>query len=222
MNTMFSLPDDPAISHLASCDPDWVPLITRVGPCGLKPRLEREPYEALVRAIAYQQLHGRAAEAILTRFLALYSTATFPTPAEVLATEESVLRSCGFSASKIASIRGIAQGTLDGLVPALAMATTLPDDELIARLVTLRGVGRWTVEMFLMFALGRPDVLPTDDFGVREGWRILKKLPEQPKPKVLAEIGRAWSPYRSTAAWYLWRAAEEGKMAAATYKNPVA
>ncbi|MEZ0245017.1 MAG: DNA-3-methyladenine glycosylase [Methylophilaceae bacterium] len=222
MNTMPSLPDGPAISHLASCDPDWAPLIARIGPCGLKPRLEREPYEALVRAIAYQQLHGRAAEAILARFLALYSTATFPTPAEVLATEESVLRSCGFSASKIASIRGIAQGTLDGLVPALAMATTLADDELIARLVTLRGIGRWTVEMFLMFALGRPDVLPADDFGVREGWRVLKKLPEQPKPKVLAEIGRTWSPYRSTAAWYLWRAAEEAKMTATKYKNPVA
>lgn len=222
MSSMPSLPDDPAISHLASCDPDWAPLIARIGPCGLKPRLEREPYEALVRAIAYQQLHGRAAEAILARFLALYPKATFPTPAEVLATEESVLRSCGFSASKIASIRGIAQGTLDGLVPALAMATNLPDDQLIARLVTLRGVGRWTVEMFLMFALGRPDVLPADDFGVREGWRVLKKLPEQPKSKVLAEIGLVWSPYRSTAAWYLWRAAEEAKKTAATYKNPVA
>jgi DNA-3-methyladenine glycosylase II len=221
MNTPTPSPD-PAITHLSACDPDWASLIARVGPCGLTPRLEREPYEALVRAIAYQQLHGRAAEAILARFLALYPASVFPTPAEILATEESVLRGCGFSASKIASIRGIAQGTLDGLVPALAVATALSDEELIERLVTLRGVGRWTVEMFLMFALGRPDILPTDDFGVREGWRALKKLSEQPKPKVLAEIGLAWSPYRSTAAWYLWRAAEEAKKVAATYQNPVA
>jgi DNA-3-methyladenine glycosylase II len=213
---------DPAAIHLSACDPVWASLIARIGPCGLTPRLEREPYEALVRAIAYQQLHGRAAEAILARFLALYPASAFPAPAEILATEESVLRGCGFSASKIASIHGIAQGTLDGLVPALAVATTLSDAELIERLVTLRGVGRWTVEMFLMFALGRPDILPTDDFGVREGWRALKKLPEQPKPKVLAEIGLAWSPYRSTAAWYLWRAAEEAKKVATTYQNPVA
>lgn len=222
MNTTSPLPADAAIRHLAACDPDWTALIGQVGPCGLKPRQEREPYEALVRAIAYQQLHGKAAEAILTRFLTLFSASPFPTPAEVLATEESVMRGCGFSASKIASIRGIAQGTLDGLVPDLTIATGLSDEALIARLVTLRGVGRWTVEMLLMFSLGRPDVLPVDDFGVREGWRVLKKLPEQPKPKALAEIGLAWSPYRSTAAWYLWRAAEQAKLATATYKNPLA
>lgn len=217
---------DPALQHLAACDPDWAALIARIGPCDLKPRREREPYEALVRAIAYQQLHGRAAEAILARFLALYPGAAFPSPAQVLATEDNLLRACGFSASKIASIRGIAQGTLDGLVPSLAVAADVPDAELIARLVTLRGVGRWTVEMFLIFGLGRPDILPVDDFGVREGWRVLKALPEQPKPKALAGIGLAWSPYRSTAAWYLWRAAEQARIARAAnsqgYKNPVA
>lgn len=222
----LALTTDPATAHLVASDPDWEALIARIGPCGLKPRLEREPYEALVRAIAYQQLHGRAAEAILARFLALYPGAVFPSPEQVLATEESLLRGCGFSASKIASIRGIAQGTLEGLVPSLTIATGLPDEELIARLVTLRGVGRWTVEMFLIFALGRPDILPVDDFGVREGWRVLKALPEQPKPKVLADIGLAWSPYRSTAAWYLWRAAEQAKIgntaSSQTYKNPVA
>lgn len=215
-------PDTSATLHLAACDPDWATLIARVGPCGLTPRLEREPYEALVRAIAYQQLHGKAAEAILARFIALFPESPFPLPHDVLAKEEIALRGCGFSASKIASIRGIAQGTLDGLVPSLALATELSDEELIARLVTLRGVGRWTVEMFLMFALGRPDILPVDDFGVREGWRVLKSLPQQPKPKALAAIGLAWSPYRSTAAWYLWRAAELAKNTGKAYPNPVA
>ena len=211
---MHTSDTDPASQYLAALDPDWAALIARVGPCGLQPKLEREPYEALVRAIAYQQLHGRAAEAILARFLALYPEAAFPAPAAVLATADAVLRGCGFSAAKIVSIRGIAAGTLSGLVPSLDAATRLSDAELISRLVTLRGVGRWTVEMLLMFALGRPDVLPVDDFGVREGWRVLKNLDTQPKPKALAQLGAAWSPYRSTAAWYLWRAAELAKAAA--------
>lgn len=205
-----------AARHLADLDPDWAALIAKVGPCGLRLRPERDPYEALVRAIAYQQLHGRAAEAILTRFLALYPDSAFPTPAQLLATEEPLLRACGFSASKIASIRGIATATQNGLVPSLVVAQELDDEALIARLVQLRGVGRWTVEMFLIFTLGRPDVLPVDDFGVREGWRALKSLPAQPKPKELAEIGKAWSPYRTVAAWYLWRSAELAKVSAAS------
>lgn len=203
-----------ASRHLAGLDQDWAALIGQIGPCGLRMRPEREPYEALVRAIAYQQLHSRAAEAILARFLALYPGKSFPSPEELLATEEALLRNCGFSVSKIASIRGIASGTIEGLVPSQASAATLSDEELIARLTQLRGVGRWTVEMLLIFTLGRPDVLPVDDFGVREGWRVLKSLPAQPKPKALAEIGLAWSPYRTVAAWYLWRAAEQAKSSA--------
>lgn len=200
-----------ATDHLAASDPDWAALIARIGPCTLVLKPQRQPYEALVRAIAYQQLHGRAAEAILGRFLALYPGKPFPLPEDVLATEEAVMRACGFSASKVVTIHGIAAGAQNGVVPALQAAGTLSDEELIARLITLRGVGRWTVEMLLMFTLGRPDILPVDDFGVREGWRVFKSLDAQPQPKVLAEIGKAWSPYRSTAAWYLWRAAEEGK-----------
>jgi DNA-3-methyladenine glycosylase II len=201
-----------ATDHLAASDADWAALITRIGPCTLALKNQRSPYEALVRAIAYQQLHGRAAEAILGRFLALYPGKPFPLPEDVLATEETVMRACGFSASKVVTIQGIAAGAQNGVVPTLQAAGGLSDEELIARLITLRGVGRWTVEMLLMFTLGRPDILPVDDFGVREGWRRLKSLDAQPKPKVLAEIGKAWSPYRSTAAWYLWRAAEEGKL----------
>jgi len=197
--------------HLAAMDGDWAALVGEVGPCGMQIHSERQPYESLVRTVAYQQLHGRAAKAILDRFMALYPDTAFPEPERVLATDETVLRGCGFSASKIATIRGIAEKTLDGTVPTRQAAEALADDELIRRLVTLRGVGRWTVEMLLMFTLGRPDILPVDDFGVREGWRMLKSLPEQPKPRELAEIGKAWSPFRSAAAWYLWRATERAK-----------
>jgi DNA-3-methyladenine glycosylase II len=199
-----------AIRHLSASSPAFADLISRVGPCGLTVE-PREPYEALVRAISHQQLHARAAEAILGRFIALYPGIAFPTPEMVLATEETVLRGCGLSRSKMAAIQDIAAHVLNGTVPSAADAAGLDDEALIARLTTIRGVGRWTVEMLLMFTLGRPDVLPVDDFGVREGWRLLQKEPTQPRPKALAEIGLAWAPHRSTAAWYLWRAADEGK-----------
>lgn len=208
------LPDalrTPANAHLVASDPAWFGLISKVGPCGLTAgtdRTLRSPYEALMRAIAYQQIHGRAAEAILGRFLAHFPGQSFPEPAAVLALDESVMRACGFSAAKTATLRGIAQGVVDGIVPTRAEAEALSDDALVARLTTLRGVGRWTVEMLLMFTLLRPDVLPIDDFGVREGWKVLKGLEHQPRPKALAETGQAWAPYRSTAAWYLWRALE--------------
>lgn len=198
-----------AQAHLAAADSDLAALIARVGPCRLQLHPQREPYEALVRAIAHQQLHGRAAEAILGRFTALYPGSAFPLPAQLLATEETLLRSVGFSMAKIATIRGIATATLEGLVPQRREAQRLADAELIERLVTLRGVGRWTVEMLLIFTLGRTDVLPVDDFGVREGWKRIKGLAAQPKPRELAQIGAAWSPWRSVAAWYLWRPAEK-------------
>ena len=204
-------PFGPAVAHLAASDPDWTSLIARVGRCGLHPKREREPYEALIRAVAYQQLHARAAEAILNRFLALYPDVSFPSPTSILATDGNILRACGFSAAKVMTIRGIAEGVLDGIVPAMSAALVMTDEELISRLVSLRGIGRWTVEMFLIHTLERPDVLPIDDFGVREGWRVMKSLSKQPLPKELSKIGLAWSPYRSTATWYLWQAAEEFK-----------
>ena len=204
-------PFGPAVAYLAALDPDWAGLIARVGRCGLQPKPKREPYEALIRAVAYQQLHARAAEAILNRFLALYLDVSFPSPTSILATDENILRACGFSAAKVMTIRGIAEGTLDGVVPIRSDALAMTDEELISRLVSLRGIGRWTVEMFLIFTLERPDVLPIGDFGVREGWRVMKSLPKQPLPKELSKIGLAWSPYRSTATWYLWQAADEFK-----------
>jgi DNA-3-methyladenine glycosylase II len=200
----------PACAHLASADPAFAALIARIGPC-LLPITPREPYEALIRAIAHQQLHARAAENILGRFVALYPDHDFPPPDHVLATDDAALRSCGFSGSKAAAIRDIAARRLDGTVPGHTDAALLEDGALIERLTTIRGVGRWTVEMLLIFTFGRPDILPVDDFGVREGWRRIQGLDAQPRPKALAVLGEAWAPYRSTAAWYLWRAADEGK-----------
>jgi DNA-3-methyladenine glycosylase II len=123
----------------------------------------------------------------------------------LLDTDFDVMRACGFSARKIETIRGIAAATLSGVVPNLAAAQRLPDDELITRLSALKGIGRWTVEMFLIYSLDRPDILPVDDFGVREGYRLLKSLDVAPTPKAMALIGDAWSPHRTAAAWYLWR-----------------
>ena len=195
--------------HLAAADADMAALSARIGPCTAAPK-PREPYEALVRAIAHQQLHGRAAEAILGRLIALHPD-PFPLPHQLQATPDEAMRACGFSASKVAALRDIAAHTLDGTVPGAAAAQEMSDDALIAALVTIRGVGRWTVEMLLISTLGRPDVLPVDDFAVREGWRLIKRLDVQPRPRELARIGEAWAPWRSTAAWYLWRAADEGK-----------
>lgn len=203
--------------------PDWsaaerklarAPVLRRAvraaGPCGLAP-VAREPYEALVRAIAHQQVHGRAAEAMLARLLALHPGGGFP-PAPFLAgLPPEALRGCGFSGSKCAAIRDIAEKSALGVVPSLAEAAALADEALVERLLPLRGVGRWTVEMLLIFTLGRADVLPVDDFGVREGWRLLTGAEAQPRPRELAAIGAAWRPWRSVAAWYLWRAADAAK-----------
>ncbi len=200
-----------ALRHLRR-DPVLKGVIRRIGPCTLVP-VVREPYQALVSAITYQQLHGRAAETILGRFVALYPAHDFPPPALVLTTPVEAMRGCGLSGNKVAAIRDIAEKAVGGLVPSSEVAARLSDAALIERLVAIRGVGRWTVEMLLIFTLGRRDVLPIDDFGVREGWKVAAGLEAQPKPKELAVIGEAWAPYRSIAAWYLWRAADADKAA---------
>ncbi|MCT7306044.1 MULTISPECIES: DNA-3-methyladenine glycosylase family protein [Ralstonia] len=194
-----------AETFLATLDEDWARHIAAIGPCRHAAKPAREPYEALMRAIAYQQLHAKAGDAILGRFLALYPAAAFPAPQQVLATDEAALRTCGFSGTKLATIRGIAQAALDGVVPTREQALSMPDEALIDRLVTLRGVGRWTVEMLLIYTLERSDILPADDFGVRDGYRRLKRLDTTPTRKQMETLGLAWSPYRTVAAWYLWR-----------------
>ena len=197
-----------ASRHLAASDPDWARHIAAIGPCLHQATPGREPYEALVRAIAYQQLHARAAESILGRLLALFPEGSFPAPQQLLAVTPEAMRACGFSASKTATVQGIAQARLEGLVPSRQEALAMADEALIERLVALRGVGRWTVEMLLIYSLERMDILPADDFGVREGYRRLKGLEVQPTRKQMVAIGLAWSPFRTVAAWYLWRVAK--------------
>lgn len=195
-----------ACAHLAGLDPDWARHIAAVGPCLHAGTPGREPFEALVRAIAYQQLHARAAEAILGRLLALFPGQGFPSPAQLLQVTPQAMRCCGFSASKAATVYGIAQASLDGRVPDRQQALGMSDEALIECLVSLRGVGRWTVEMLLIYCLERSDILPVDDFGVREGYRRLKGLDKAPTPARMRLLGEKWSPYRTVAAWYLWRA----------------
>lgn len=197
-----------AETFLAAVDADWARLVTSVGPCRHDPKAAREPYEALVRAIAYQQLTAKAGDAMIERLKALAGS-PFPSPTEILEIAPEALRGCGFSAAKSGTIRAIAQGALDGLVPPRNVADTMTDDALISRLIAIKGIGRWTVEMLLMYSLERRDVMPADDFGVREGYRILKSLEVPPRPKELARISEAWSPHRTAASWYLWRVPRE-------------
>jgi DNA-3-methyladenine glycosylase II len=199
---------DPSTRRHLSRDPVMRGLIRAAGPCVIKPQRGRTPFEALISAIAHQQLTGKAAATILGRFHALYGEGRYPRPEELLDTPEETLRSVGFSRAKAAALKDIAARTLDGTIPPRRNLARLADEAIVERLVQVRGVGRWTVEMFLMFTLGRPDVLPVDDYGVRSGFRIAYGLGEMPKPRELAEYGLRWAPYRSAAAWYLWRAVD--------------
>lgn len=186
-------------------------LIRTIGPCTLVPDVKRTPFESLVRAVAHQQLHGNAAEAILRRLCALFPGKRFPTARLLATVNDNALRGCGFSGAKSAALRDIAAKTIDGTVPGSRVIRELSDDEIIGRLTQVRGVGRWTVEMLLIFKLGRQDVLPADDFGVRNGFRIASDLPAMPTPKELLVFGARWRPHATTAAWYLWRAADAAK-----------
>jgi DNA-3-methyladenine glycosylase II len=187
---------------LASLDKDWRGLLAQVGDCTLNPQ-PQSPYESLIRAVASQQLHSKAAQAILSRLLVLFNN-QFPSPRQLVQSDFAALRNCGFSASKVSTLQGIAEAALCGQVPDLSAAMQMTDAQLIEALTSLKGIGQWTVEMMLIFNLGRLDVLPVDDFAVREGYKRLKNI-SHISPKQLREIGAAWAPYRSVAAWYLWR-----------------
>lgn len=201
---------DPA-RHLATVDPVMRRLIREIGPYSLQTDLRRPPFEILARAIANQQLNGTAAETILRRLVALFPGRKFPTPDDLLTASEDDIRGAGFSRAKVAALRDLAAKTLDGTVPTARVMLRLDDEAVIARLTEVRGVGRWTVEMLLIFHLGRPDVLPVDDFGVREGFRIAHDLVESPKPKELLRYGERWRPHRTAASWYLWRVVERAR-----------
>jgi 3-methyladenine DNA glycosylase/8-oxoguanine DNA glycosylase len=175
-----------------------------VGPFDPRPP-DADAFNSLARAILFQQLAGHAARAIHARFVTLLGGSV--TPAAVLAKSVDELRSAGLSNAKATSIMDLAQKTADGTV-ALERIDALSDDEIVQRLTTVRGIGRWTAEMFLLFQLRRPDVWPVDDFGVRKGYAQVHNLPAPPTPKVLQALGEAYRPYRSAAAWYCWRAVD--------------
>ena len=196
------------LAHLTGIDTNMGGLIRAVGAYGLVPEIDCHPFQALAQAIAHQQLNGIAARTILTRFVNSCGNGAFPTPQAVLATANDTLRAAGFSLSKIAALKDLATRTVAGSVPDRKTLMDMEDAEIIARLTEVRGIGRWTVEMLLMFQLGRPDILPVDDFGVRAGFQFTYGLRKMPAPKVLAAYGERWGPHRTAAAWYLWRAVE--------------
>lgn len=204
------MPPDPyavAVARLKKACPAMSALIRRVGPCTLEIEAGRSPFQALVSAVAHQQLHGKAAQTILGRYRQLFG-GRFPGPKALATVTDEQLRGVGFSRAKTAAIRDLAEKTIAGVIPGARAIAALSDEEIISRLTAVRGVGRWTVEMLLIFTLGRPDVWPVDDFGVRAGWKIAHGLDEMPAPGELHGLGEKFRPHRSVAAWYLWRATD--------------
>ena len=196
---------------LARVDPVLANLVRAAGQFTHVPNEEHTPFHTLARAIAHQQLNGTAAESIFGRFVGLYSSEQAAALLEaelVLETPDDRLRACGLSFAKIAGIKDLAAKTIAGIVPGYEQLHALENEEIIERITQVRGIGRWTVEMMLMFRMGRPDVLPVDDFGVRNGFRLAYGLRGMPTTRALAEYGARWAPFRSVAAWYLWRAVD--------------
>lgn len=214
------LPFDPdeALARLRASDAKLAALIDRVGPFTLRLDSSPSPYESLLEAILYQQLHGKAAATIHRRVREIYSGD--PAPQALLETPEERLRAAGVSGNKIKALRDLAARTLDGTVPSHSAIRKMSDADIVERLTEVRGIGSWTVEMLLIFRLGRPDVLPVTDYGVRKGYaltfmRVPKSRPlaadDLPKPDVVFRRGQRWAPYRSVASWYLWRACDLAK-----------
>jgi DNA-3-methyladenine glycosylase II len=203
-----------AMDTLAAKDPKLAPLIKETEEFRIETDGSDNPYEILLEAIAYQSISGKAAATIFGRVKALSSTGGVPTPQEMLKFKKPALRKAGLSGAKILAMKDLAQKTIDGIVPTLGQAEKLSDEELVERLVSVRGIGAWTVEMFLIFRLGRPDVFPIHDLGVKKGWSITYGKKHMPKPKELLAFGERWRPYRTVASWYMWRACQRAGHAA--------
>lgn len=202
-----------AIAQLSAADPVMGDLITRVGPFTLTPEPTHSPFHALMRAIVYQQLSGKAAGTILARVLALMPSGRGrPRPEDLLALDDTRLRAAGLSGNKLLALRDLAAKARDGTVPTLAVLRRLGDAEIIERLTAVRGIGVWTVEMLLLFRLGRGDVLPVADLGVQKGYQLTYRTRGLPTPKRLLAAGEIWRPFRSVASWYLWRAVDMEKV----------
>src|SRR6266704_4994852 len=203
-----------AVKWLAERDECLKRLIEETSTFQLEIEETRSPYEALLQSITYQSISGKAAATIFGRIKALGGNGRAPTPAEMLKLRTSVLRKAGLSGAKILAMKDLARKTLAGVVPTLEQAHEMSDEALVERLVSVRGIGVWSVEMFLIFRLGRPDVLPIHDLGVRKGWSITYGKKHMPKPKELLAFGERWRPYRTVASWYMWRACQRAGHAA--------
>jgi DNA-3-methyladenine glycosylase II len=195
-----------AEKHLSTICKRFAVVVAKHEPYPTSFERQRDPYRALVRAVVFQQLSGKAAATIHGRVLALFAEKEHPDPEDIIGASDEILRSAGLSRQKIAALRDISQKRLDGVIPEARALSKLSDEGIIERLTAARGVGRWTVEMYLMFTLGRPDVLPVDDLGVRKGAE--KLYARCFTPKELAAYGERWTPHRSAAAWHLWRIAD--------------
>jgi len=195
--------------HLAATDPRMAALIARSLRYNVKPPASIRPFAALAESIAYQQLSGKAAATIFGRVRALYPRRKYLDPEKILTTPDETFRAAGLSRNKIAALKDLAAKTLDGTVPSGRALARMSDEEIIARLITVRGIGRWTVEMLLLFDLARPDIWPVHDYGVRKGFAKTFGRRKLPTPKQLMKFGERWRPYRSIAAWYFWRALDK-------------
>jgi len=203
-----------AMDTLAAKDPHLAPLIKETQEFRIETDGSESPYEVLLKAIAYQSISGKAAATIFARVKALGSNGRAPSPEEMLKLRKPLLRKAGLSGAKIQAMKDLAKKTIEGIVPSLEEANKLSDEELVKRLVSVRGIGAWTVEMFLIFRLGRPDVLPIHDLGVRKGWAVTYGKKHMPTPKELLAFGERWRPYRTVASWYMWRACQRADHAA--------
>jgi DNA-3-methyladenine glycosylase II len=197
-----------ALRHLRRSDPLLAKAIAAVGRCELEFTPTRSPFHSLMRAITYQQLSGKAAATIHGRVVALFPAEHGPHPELLLKLPDAALRGAGLSRNKLLALKDLAAKALDGTVPDMRSLKALSDDEIIERLTQVRGVGRWTVEMLLIFTLGRPDVLPVTDLGIRKGFQRAYGMRRLPAVSTLERAGRLWSPHRSVASWYLWRVAD--------------
>ena len=195
-----------AVAALSEVDAPLGRLMERAGPCLLEARTPYRPFRALMRSIIYQQLSGKAAGTIYGRVTDLFSPGKDPGPEQVLGLPDEAFRAAGMSRAKVAAVKDLAEKTLEGAVPSGRRLNGMSDDEIISRFTSVRGVGEWTVQMMLIFDLGRADVLPVKDLGVRKGFRLTYGLSGLPEPADLLEHGETWRPYRSVASWYLWRA----------------
>ena len=208
-----------ATRYLAAKDEKLAELIAATQPFQVR-YAEDTPYEALLKAITYQSISGKAAATIFERVKALSGNGGPPSPEQMLKLSKSALRKAGLSAAKILAMKDLARKTVEGVVPTREEVDKLSDDELIQRLDSVRGIGRWTVEMLLIFNLARPDVLPVHDLGVRKGWSVTYGKKHMPKPKDLLAFGERWRPYRTIASWYMWRAFQRAGYAATNKIRP--